>query len=96
MPTYVYECTHCAHRFELFQRMTDPRVEICPQCGGRVERLIGAGAGILFRGSGFYATDYRSGDYRKKAKEDGGSKPAPASPDAKKDKGAAPPAKADG
>jgi len=80
LPHYEYECTQCGHHFEVFQRMSDPKLEICPQCGGKIERLIGPGAGIVFKGSGFYQTDYRSQDYQKKAKSEAGkstpSKPA--------------------
>ena len=70
MPTYDYECTKCGHRFEIFQRMTDAKIEKCPKCGGKVERLIGPGAGIVFKGSGFYQTDYRSSSYKEAAKSD--------------------------
>jgi putative FmdB family regulatory protein len=61
MPTYAYECRECGHRFERFQAMTEPPVAECPECGGKVRRLIGGGAGIIFRGSGFYETDCRRG-----------------------------------
>lgn len=61
MPTYDYECKDCGHRFEKFQRMTAEPLTECPECGGAVERLIGGGAGMIFKGPGFYATDYRSG-----------------------------------
>lgn len=71
MPNYEYECKKCGHRFEVFQKMTDPKLKKCPECGGRVERLIGPGAGIVFKGSGFYQTDYRSESYRKAAKSEG-------------------------
>ena len=60
MPTYNYRCDQCNYRFERFQNMSDPPVETCPQCGGSVRRLIGAGAGLIFKGSGFYATDSRN------------------------------------
>jgi len=70
MPTYEYECKDCEHGFELFQSMTEKPMGKCPQCGGILRRLIGKGTGIIFKGSGFYATDYRSSDYRKKAKEE--------------------------
>ena len=73
MPHYEYECTKCGHHFEVFQRMTDPKLETCPECGGKVERLIGPGAGIVFKGSGFYQTDYRSESYKKKAKSESGT-----------------------
>ena len=72
MPTYEYECKDCGHSFDLFQSMTEERLEKCPQCGGILRRLIGKGTGIIFKGSGFYATDYRSSDYHKKAKEEAG------------------------
>ena len=70
MPTYEYECKDCGHAFELFQSMTENHMEKCPQCGGILRRLIGKGTGIIFKGSGFYATDHRSSDYHKKAKEE--------------------------
>jgi putative FmdB family regulatory protein len=76
LPHYEYECTQCGHHFEVFQRMSDPKLEICPQCGGKIERLIGPGAGIVFKGSGFYQTDYRSQDYQKKAKSEAGTAPS--------------------
>lgn len=69
MPTYEYECTK-HHRFEKFQSMKDVPVKKCPTCGANARRLIGGGAGILFKGSGFYQTDYRSSDYKKKASAD--------------------------
>ena len=61
MPTYEYECQGCKKRFELFQSITAKPIRVCPKCKGKVKRLIGAGAGIIFKGSGFYATDYRKG-----------------------------------
>jgi len=59
MPTYDYECKHCGHTFEVSQKMNDKALEACPKCKKSVKRLIGAGSGIIFKGSGFYATDYR-------------------------------------
>ena len=59
MPTYEYKCDKCGHHFELFQKMTDPPVKICPVCKGKVTRLISGGAGFIFKGSGFYITDYK-------------------------------------
>jgi putative FmdB family regulatory protein len=59
MPTYDYVCTKCKHEFEAFQKMTDTRLATCPKCNGKLKRLIGAGSGIIFKGSGFYATDYK-------------------------------------
>ena len=59
MPTYEYRCKSCQHRFEVFQSMTAEPVSVCPKCGGDVERLIGTGAGTIFKGNGFYQTDYK-------------------------------------
>lgn len=59
MPTYEYECTHCGNNFEIFQKITDKPIQSCPKCKSKVKRLIGSGSGIIFKGSGFYATDYR-------------------------------------
>jgi len=59
MPTYEYECLKCGHRFEIFQKISDAPLKTCPECHKAVRRLIGAGSGIIFRGPGFYATDYR-------------------------------------
>ncbi len=74
MPTYEYECKKCGHVFERFQRITETPVSECPECCGKVARLPGAGAGIIFKGSGFYATDYRSNSYRRSAEAE---KPKP-------------------
>lgn len=76
MPTYEYLCEACDHRFELFQSITADPIRVCPQCKRRkVRRLIGPGAAILFKGSGFYQTDYRSEAYKKAAaaEKSGGS-----------------------
>ena len=72
MPTYDYECTKCGHQFEARQSMTDPHLTDCPQegCEGPVKRRIRAGAGFIFKGSGFYITDYRSDSYKAAAKQD--------------------------
>ena len=59
MPTYDYECTHCGNAFEVFQQINDKVLEKCPKCNKKLKRLIGSGSGIIFKGSGFYATDYR-------------------------------------
>ena len=61
MPTYEYECKSCGHRFEASQPITAKPIEKCPQCKKSVQRLISSGSGIIFKGSGFYATDYRKG-----------------------------------
>jgi len=58
MPTYEYECSSCGHRFEQFQHMSDEPLKTCSKCGAVLRRLIGTGSGIIFKGSGFYATDY--------------------------------------
>lgn len=71
MPTYEYRCPE-GHEFEKFQRMSDPPVADCPECGKEAERLLSAGAGLLFKGSGFYITDYRSESYKKAAEADKG------------------------
>lgn len=68
MPTYEYECSKCRHAFEVFQSMRDEHLKKCPKCGGKVKRLLGSGAGIIFKGSGFYQTDYRSSSYHSGAK----------------------------
>ncbi len=70
MPTYEYECTKCAHRFEKFQSMKDEPLKRCPKCRCKIRRVLGSGAGILFKGSGFYQTDYRSKAYHEAAKKD--------------------------
>jgi putative FmdB family regulatory protein len=71
MPTYDYVCDECEHAFELFQQMTDSVKRKCPECGERsLRRLVGTGAGVLFKGSGFYETDYRSASYKKGAEAD--------------------------
>lgn len=74
MPTYEYKCSACGHAFEQFQSMSAPPVKRCPQCGkAKVKRLLGTGAGIIFKGSGFYITDYRDASYKEKAKADSGA-----------------------
>ena len=70
MPTYDYKCLECDIQFEKFQGITAPPLEECPECSGKVKRLIGAGAGLIFKGSGFYITDYRSEGYKESAKKD--------------------------
>ena len=68
MPTYDYRCKSCDHRWEEFQSMSAPPTKKCPECGkSKAERVIGPGAGFLFKGSGFYITDYRSDSYKKAA-----------------------------
>lgn len=78
MPTYEYVCSKCGHEFEQFQSIKDEPLKKCPQCRkDTVRRRISSGAGLLFKGSGFYITDYRSDGYKKAAKSEGGA-PAPA------------------
>jgi len=68
MPTYDYQCDACDHEFELFQSITEPVKKKCPECGKpKLRRLFGTGAAIMFKGSGFYQTDYRSDSYKKGA-----------------------------
>jgi putative FmdB family regulatory protein len=90
MPTYEYACSKCGHQFELFQPIADKPLSVCaknlcklkPWGKGKVKRVIGAGAGIIFKGSGFYATDYRSAGYKEAAKKDSAT-PAASSTDSK-------------
>jgi len=71
MPTYGYMCESCGYEFEQFQSITARPLRVCPECGKRgLRRLIGGGAGILFKGSGFYETDYRSESYKKAAERE--------------------------
>jgi putative FmdB family regulatory protein len=74
MPTYEYRCPQCGNEFEKFGKMSDPPVTECTSCGAEAERKISGGAGLLFKGSGFYITDYRGEGYKKAAQsESGGS-----------------------
>ena len=88
MPTYEYQCQACGHAFEEFQSITAEPLIACPQqgCAGSVKRLISAGAGLLFKGSGFYITDYRSDGYKASAKAEADSSSG-SSGDGAKDKG---------
>jgi putative FmdB family regulatory protein len=72
MPTYEYSCESCGHHFEVFQSMKDPKLTDCPEsgCDGPVRRLLGTGAGLIFKGGGFYQTDYRSESYKQGAKKE--------------------------
>jgi putative FmdB family regulatory protein len=71
MPTYDYECDACGHEFELFQSISEPVKKKCPECGKpKLRRLFGTGAAVVFKGSGFYQTDYRSDSYKKAAEKD--------------------------
>ena len=71
MPTYEYQCDACEHNFDEFQSMSEPALKKCPKCGKlKLRRVFGTGAAILFKGSGFYETDYRSESYKSAAKAD--------------------------
>jgi putative FmdB family regulatory protein len=71
MPTYDYECDACGHKFELFQSISEAVKKKCPECGkSKLRRLFGTGAAVVFKGSGFYQTDYRSESYKKAAEKD--------------------------
>ena len=67
MPTYDYKCTQCGHDFEMFQSMSESHIKKCPECAGNVRRLVGGGSGLIFKGSGFYLTDYVKGKEQKKS-----------------------------
>ena len=84
MPTYEYACSACGHEFEDFQSITAPVKRKCPKCGKtKLQRLLGTGAGVIFKGGGFYETDYRSDSYKKAAEAD--KKAADGKSDAAKD-----------
>jgi putative FmdB family regulatory protein len=76
MPTYDYRCPQCGHEYEAFQKISDQTLVKCPQCGARGERRITGGAGIHFKGSGFYITDYKRAGDKKPAASEGDKKPA--------------------
>ena len=79
MPTYEYQCQKCKKHHEASQSITAKALTKCPKCGGRLKRLLGTGSGFLFKGSGFYITDYRSKSYQEgKKKDQPASAPAPA------------------
>ncbi len=86
MPNYDYECQKCGKRFEVFQSMNDAKLTDCPEaeCDGPVKRLLGTGGGIIFKGSGFYQTDYRSSSYQAGAKAEGKAAAPPAAAPAAK------------
>src|SRR2546423_15399906 len=76
MPTYEYQCDACGKKFEKFQSIKSGPIRKLPKCGkNKVRRLISTGAGLIFKGSGFYITDYRSESYKEKAKSESGEKP---------------------
>ncbi|MDD5011714.1 MAG: zinc ribbon domain-containing protein [Phycisphaerae bacterium] len=95
MPTYEYQCDNCGHEFEQLQMITAKSLRKCPKCGkNKLKRLIGAGAGVIFKGSGFYETDYRSEGY-KKARESEKKSAAPKDTTKKEPETKAKPAKKD-
>ncbi|HPN38246.1 MAG TPA: zinc ribbon domain-containing protein [Melioribacteraceae bacterium] len=67
MPTYEYKCNDCGVVFEKLQKFTEEPIKVCPECGGAVKRLIGSGAGLIFKGTGFYITDYKKNESTKKS-----------------------------
>ena len=73
MPTYDFKCLACGYKFDRFLRITDNSQIKCPKCGSPTERLISVGGGFLLKGSGFYATDYRKADYKKRSKKESGT-----------------------
>ena len=91
MPTYEYRCPECSTEFELFQKMSDKPEAACTSCGKPAQRRISGGAGLVFKGSGFYITDTRGDSYKQAAKADAGSAPAEAKPAATEAKPAAKP-----
>lgn len=90
MPTYDYECDACGHRYELFQQISENPKKKCPECGkSKLRRLFGTGAALMFKGSGFYQTDYRSDSYKKASEADKkSSSDSSSSSSEKKDSGA--------
>jgi putative FmdB family regulatory protein len=80
MPTYEYECQKCHHRHEAFQSITAKPLTSCPRCRGRLKRLMGSGSGFLFKGKGFYITDYRSKSYHEAKKKDEQASQPPSKP----------------
>lgn len=76
MPTYQYRCPSCGHEFEEFQTMSEDPIELCPKCGKKTQRLISGGAGLIFKGTGFYITDYkRKGESKSESSSKSDSKP---------------------
>jgi putative FmdB family regulatory protein len=87
MPTYEYQCLKCGYKFDWFQEMTEEPLKRCSRCGGKLERMIGPGAGIIFKGSGFYATDYakkpKKEETRSSKETKSNNKPKPSLTDSK-------------
>ena len=76
MPTYEYRCTECGHEFEEFQAISDAPITICPECKGKTERIISGGTGLIFKGSGFYITDYKNKNRSSDSGDSGITKPS--------------------
>ncbi|MCM8772940.1 MAG: zinc ribbon domain-containing protein [Candidatus Omnitrophica bacterium] len=73
MPTYEYECVKCGYKFERFQKMTEEPLKVCPKCNNEsLKRLIGIGGGVIYKGPGFYTTEYRSEEYKRREREEKG------------------------
>jgi len=89
MPTYQYRCKDCGYEFEEFQSIVDDALEVCPRCGGHVHRVISGGAGLIFKGSGFYITDYRSDKYKADASKERSSSTTTPSSTSSSDKSSA-------
>jgi putative FmdB family regulatory protein len=87
MPTYEYRCTKCEHQFEVFHGIKDRTVRKCPRCGSRARKVPAGGVGLIFKGSGFYITDYRSKDYKEKAKQEKSGESKPSSGESKPSSG---------
>lgn len=86
MPTYEYKCSECEEIFEVFQKITDDPLKICQVCGGELKRLISGGMGVIFKGSGFYTTDYKNSSHKSydssgKKSEEGEKKETPSATD---------------
>jgi len=97
MPTYEYVCEACQHRFDEFQSMKDEALKVCPKCNeASLRRLFGCGAAVLFKGSGFYETDYRSESYKNAAKADQEAAKAPSTSSSNGSSSSSTPAKSDG
>ena len=80
MPTYEYRCTECGEEFEEFQPISDPPITICSTCGGKTQRVISGGTGFIFKGSGFYATDYKKSGQGQSGTKDGSGVTKPSTP----------------
>ncbi len=70
MPLYEYQCVECGYKFTIWQKISDPPIERCPRCKGKVERIISPNLGIIFKGSGFYVTDYKHKEQQSKGKKE--------------------------